>query len=63
VFIGRANRAAGYIWVFSIRVITVAFATQRALVKIMYHESIIASTMLISEREAARFGYDAGDRC
>jgi len=29
----------------------------RALVKIMYHEFIIASTMLISEREAARFGY------
>jgi len=30
---------------------------RRALVKIMYHEFIIASTMLISEREAARFGY------
>lgn len=29
----------------------------------MYHEFIIASTMLISEREAAPlFGYDAGDR-
>lgn len=32
-------------------------------VKIMYHEFIIASTMLISEREATRLGYAAGDRC
>lgn len=36
---------------------------QRASVKIMYHEFIIASTMLISEREATRLGYAAGDRC
>lgn len=34
-----------------------------AAVEIMYHEFIIASTMLISERETApTFGYGAGDR-
>lgn len=36
---------------------------RRSAMEIMYHEFIIASTMLISEREVASpFGYDAGDR-
>lgn len=58
VFIRKAIRVPSYMGVqHKSRIRT---TLQCVLVKIMYHEFIIASTMLIMERKAIRFGCVAG---